>query len=208
MRSKLGWLIILIIVSEGRSLAQGDEKLLSIGGGYSRHGTDDVGGIYFSANYFSKLRSKFGYSISLSSTLHDGGTSVLYFDEINAVWKKGKLPFVTAGIQLSGGLTYRLANLKKSNIILGLSPVLRYQSTSNPDYSLANFYPTNYFSDNRFERSFSFGGTAFLIYSVAIKDNFFVSITASMQYDTQEDALSMIGFSVGRRINIGEPETD
>lgn len=198
MRWKLGVLLVIICVVS--SLAQGAEKKVSMGGGYSRHGTDNVNGFFFSANYSSKLKKKWGYLISISGTMHDGKTPILYYDDIDLIWRRGYLYFVTGGVQLSAGLNYSLISWGKNSFIVGLTPLLRYQSTSNPNYSLINFYPTNYFSNSRFERNFSPGGSVFLAYTHDIKNDFFVSVTASLQYDTHEDALSMTGFSVGRRI--------
>lgn len=203
------WILGLLVVffSASMSVAQMDNTL-SFGGGYSRHGTDDVGGFFFSINYEKKLREKIGASFSIIGTIHDGRTPVLYYDEIELVWKTGNLLFVTGGVHLSTGLTYRLVSLKKGNIALGLAPLLRYQTTSNPDYSLANFYSTNYFSDSNFKRSFSVGGVGCLAYTINLKGDFFISISSSLQYDTHEDALGMVGFSIGRRITRQKDESD
>ncbi|HNR73322.1 MAG: hypothetical protein UZ12_BCD005002554 [Bacteroidetes bacterium OLB12] len=206
MKWRLG--MLLLIIFSGRGLAQDREERVSVGSGYSRHGTDDVSGFFFSVYYESELKNKTGYSISLSGTLHDGRTPILYYNEIEAEWKRGDLFFVTGGVQLSAGLTYELINLKKSNLIFELAPLLRYQSTSNPDYSLVNFYPTNYFANSNFERSFSLGAVGSLAYNIDVNKDLHVRITASLQYDTHEDALSMVGFSIGRKLIRKKSESD
>ncbi len=200
--------MLLLIIFVGRSWAQDGEERISIGGGYSRHGTDDVNGFFFSAYYELELKNKFDYSVSLTGTLHDGRTPVLFYNEIDAAWERSNLSFVTGGVQLTTGLTYRLINFKKSKLLLGLAPLLRYQSTSNPDYSLVNFYPTNYFADSNYKRSLSPGGVGSLAYNVDVNKDIFICIKATLQYDTHEDALSMVGFSIGRKLTRVKPESD
>ncbi|MBX2900537.1 MAG: hypothetical protein KF775_12855 [Cyclobacteriaceae bacterium] len=194
-------LIVLLIVLAVNAIAQ--DHRLSLGGGFARHGTDNVNGFFFSSTYEVRSHDKLGYTFSFTGTMHDGQTPILYFDDVQTTWKQGALTFVTAGVQVNAGISYNLLKFKNSRVAIGLSPLIRYQSTSNPDYAWVNFYPTTYFPGASLKRSISVGGITSLNYTIDIR-NFFIQAFASIQYDTHQDALSMLGLSMGRRFPLAK----
>lgn len=172
--------------------------------GYSRNtyyarANGDFGGLFVSSVYL-KSNGKLNYAFSIDATIHEGQQRVRYVD-LNSVGRVAKLHHATGGIQVSFQFGYRLLSWGNHSIGIGLGPVLRYQVSTYPDYGWTDFIPTVYFSEPRFARTFAMGAIGSISYTYYFSRDLTLQGRASLQYDSNEDALNMFGLLIGKRIN-------
>lgn len=176
-------------------------SMLSAGLGYSKntfYHKGDFGGVFCSASYLNLLRKRLGYEVKLAGTIHDGKSSILYYDEDNSIWKNGELRYITGGLQVSTELDFFLMSRKNQFLAIGLGPVIRYQITTFPKYGWYNFYPASFFEEPRYSRTFAIGGGGSIRYGYIFKNCLLIQANASLQFDSNNDAVNMFGISLGR----------
>lgn len=163
----------------------------------------DFGGLFVSSDYSVTVKKRFVYQFNLTATIHEGRNPILYLD-LNNAWQKSELRHMTGGLQTGMQFGYNLMSKNNQLLSINLGSFVRYQITTFPDYYSLNFYPSSYFAASRYERSFSLGAIGSVCYTYFFNNNLVVQAKASLQYDTHEDALNMIGISVGRTFSISK----
>ncbi|MEO6684048.1 MAG: hypothetical protein ABIN48_14595 [Ginsengibacter sp.] len=109
-------------------------------------------------------------------------------------------------MQATLGLNYNLIQTQKSEIYIGLSSLLRYQSASYYDaigvicpFVTGFPYPVVSLQNKTPARTFAAGGTIRLGYKYTNKKNILFGMFGNFQMDTNSDVLSQIALTIGKR---------
>ncbi len=205
------FLFLFLFLPQGLNAQVEEQPKLSwfqASAGYSRntyYTKGDFGGLFVSSDYSVMVKKRLVYQFNLTATIHEGKNPILYLDW-NNVWRKSELRHMTGGLQGGMQFGYNLVNKKNHLLSVNLGALVRYQITTFPNYFSTNFYPADYFVEPRYERSFSPGAIWSICYTYFFKNNLVIQAKASLQYDSHQDALNMLGFSVGRAFS--RPKTD
>ncbi len=192
-------LLLISVVSSG--YAQDKNILLrnsmQVFLGPSFHGSDNVLGLAFSTEYSHYFYKKLSLSVFAGTTIHDGESDVIFWNS-NGQVVDGKVNFTTAGFQTGIALGYNFYQNTRHQVQGSLGALLRYQTTSNPD--IVGLYTTYPYTDIEFKaRSVAFGGLAAISYNYSFNNNAFIGVKALLQYDSNDDALNMFSFAIGKR---------
>jgi len=185
------------------ALAQSGDSLrhsMQVWLGTSYHNTDLVWGGIMGAEYSCYFNRRFSYSVFVAATVHDGIDSVnqWYQDEVI----KGAVNFTTAAFQVGGLAGYSFIRSARHHFQISLGPLVRYQTTSNPDIlGLETTFPyNNTFKQNDYPaHSLSIGGVGGFSYEYTFKNNVLLGVKAMLQYDSNDDGLHDIFFFIGKR---------
>ena len=193
-------LIFLILVVQAQDSKELPPNSIQLFSAYSKHGTDNVDGFAMMIDYNHHFSKRFSWEASIGTTLHDGTKEVSYWDSSgNLVY--GPVNFTTSGVQTGLLFGFDVVRTSRHSFQVCLGPLLRYQSTSNPDIvGLAITFPYNSRVDFP-ARTLSFGGIGTISYSYTFRNNLFVHLQACLQYDSNDDALNMFGVGVGKRFS-------
>lgn len=165
--------------------------------GYSFHGTDNVPGVAVSTEYSHYFHKKLNYTAFAGATIHDGQSDVSFWNRSGEV-VDGTVDFTTAGLQVGATLGYSFYRNKKHHLQGSLGTLFRYQTTSNPgNLGLYNTYP--YVGFDLSTRSFSVGGIAAFSYNYTFENSVFLVAKGWLQYDSNDDALNIFSFGIGKR---------
>lgn len=173
--------------------------------GYSKHGSGDMDGIVFGADYSWYLGRKFSLSLDVRGTVHSDEDTYTYFYPNNNTKVEGTIRSTTAGAQLGLNGAYSLLRSRHHEIRAGLGAYLRYQSTSLEGYSVLNPQVTErpevLFSLFHWEpqKSVSPGLLVQLQYHCTFRDKFTLGFKAGIQTDMEGDELWYGALSVGKR---------
>lgn len=173
---------------------------LHIFSGYSKSGTDNVGGFAFSvgaSHFFSKRLS---WSIGITTTFHDGMDSSEYLTYSGLA--KGAVNFTTSGLQSEFEFGYSLVRNSKHCLQIGIGPIIRYQTSSYPGRAAYSLYILSELYQNQPPaRTLGFGGIGSVSYTYTFRSNLFLKVNARLQYDSTDDAFNMFGMAVGKRFS-------
>lgn len=192
---------LLLILTIGFGYAQDKNALprnsVEVFLGPSFHGTDNVLGLAFSTEYSYYSNRKLNYAVFAGATIHDGKEDVIFWNSSGQV-VDGTVNFTTAGFQTGVRLGYSFYRNIRHNVQGSLGMLLRCQTTSNPD--IVGLYVTYPYIDIEFPaRSVAFGGLAAVYYDYSFNNNVFIGVKALVQYDSNDDALNMFSFAIGKR---------
>lgn len=193
-------LILLIVLVVNGHAQYGNEPLknsMQVAFGSSQHGTDNVFGLAFSAEYSHYFHKKLNYMLFAGTTIHDGIADVKYWNSSGQV-VDGTVNFTTSGFQTGISLGYTFYRSTRHNVQGSLGTLLRYQTTSNPD--IVGLYTTYPYTGFDFPaRSVAFGGVAAISYDYTFNNNAFMGAKAWLQYDSNDDALNIFSLVIGKR---------
>lgn len=203
-------LILVIIVFHMRLMGQSQTNLpshhLQLIIGKSKHGTGDVNGISFNTNYSKYFKRKIGWIVELGGTIHDGSVPVFYTDG-NGNNVDGSYYWTTAGIQVTGKIGYAIIRTSNQELQASLGPMLRYQSTSYPDFLAVVWpaagtglpFPVINLENHNSRKTVSIGGNGAIAYNYTFDNLLTIGILGSFQIDTNGDTISQLAFSIGKR---------
>jgi hypothetical protein len=166
--------------------------------GVSQHGTDNVAGASFSAEYSHYFRRKVSVTGFVGTTIHDGKSLVNYWNSDGEI-DETEVNFTTAGLQSGITLGYDLLSGHRHCLQGSLGILIRYQTTSNPDIiGLATTFP---YPEYEFPaRSVSLGGVTALTYTYTFGNGCFFGVRGWLQYDSNDDAISAFSLLVGKSL--------
>jgi len=177
-------------------------------GGYSRHGSGDLNGIIFGAEYLKYLSGRFLLDFNIRATINDGKDEIIVNNTTTGTKTDASLRYTTAGVQIgvNGGLS--IFKNMKHEFIISLGAFGRYQSASNGSdgYSFYSPQATGLpvaligFDNRTPQETFSLGGILQLQYHFTIKNNIYIGILPGFQTDTNGDAIPQIALTLGRRL--------
>lgn len=181
-----------------------DEAIQFIGG-YSRHGSGDMDGIVFGAEYTRYLSHVFSLNINIRGTINHSHSDYSYTNPATLIKSDASVRFTTAGAQL--GINAQLSALRSLHheIMFSLGGFGRYQSASPDGYSVmyppATGYPEMVFSLYNWNKqnTMSAGLLFQLHYNFTFNNNLLLGIKGGIQTDTEGDLIPQAALSIGKR---------
>lgn len=175
--------------------------------GESTHGTGDLKGLSFGTAYTHYLKKKLSLEYHFKGTIHDDQDRYLLFINGN-LEQDGSVRTTTAGFQLGSLIRYSPLRTSNHEFTLATGPYGRYESSSLGSNGYAARYPSpaspipriliEY--DHSFpQRIYNIGYMAELSYNYTFKKQLFVGVNAAFQNDTNGDAITHLGFLIGKR---------
>lgn len=173
--------------------------------GFSHHGSGDMKGISFGAEYTWYLSHKFSLNINLLGTIHHSRHYYSYTHPTSQTTTDTEVRFTTGGAQL--GINAQLSVLRSLHheILFSLGGFGRYQSASPDSYSMyppqATGYPEFLFSLYSFEphNTFSPGVLLQFHYNFTFNNNMILGLKTGIQTDTNGDLIPQAGLTIGKR---------
>lgn len=175
--------------------------------GYSKHGSGDMKGVVFGAEYWTSISPKLSLGFMLRATINSDKHTIVFNNTIAGTVTDASVRFTTAGVQLGATGGYHFINKKRHDLGVGLGMFGRYQSASNGSDGYGIIYPaiTNYpgvlieYFNRTPQHSFSFGGLLQFQYQYSLNDRLYTGIVAGFQTDTNGDAIPQVGLVFGKR---------
>lgn len=175
--------------------------------GESTHGTGDLKGVSFGTAYTHYLKKKLSLEYHFKGTIHDGEDTYLLFVNGN-LDQDGSLRRTTAGFQIGSLIRYSPLRTTNHEFTLAAGPYGRYQSSSLGSSGYAARYPSPTspiprilieFNHDFPQRIYNIGYMAELSYNYTFKKQLFLGVNAAFQNDTNGDAITHLGFMIGKR---------
>jgi hypothetical protein len=174
-------------------------------GGYSRHGSGDMDGIVFGADYTRYLSHAFSLSIDVRGTINHAHSDYTYTNPSTLVKSNASVRSTTAGAQL--GINAQLSALRSLHheIMFSLGGFGRYQSVSPDGYGVmyppATGYPEIVFSLYNWNKqnTVSAGLLLQLHYNFTFNNNLLLGIKGGVQTDTEGDLIAQAVILIGKR---------
>ncbi|MBC7947792.1 MAG: hypothetical protein H7Y42_07930 [Chitinophagaceae bacterium] len=200
--------LIIFISSFSNSQAQLPTRSIQVMGGYSGHGSGDLKGIVFGADFLKYKTNRFFLDYNLRGTINYGEETIIVNNTITGTTTDASIRFTTAGVQLGLNAGYSLVRSKRHEFAVLLGGFGRFQSASNGSdgYSLygpqATGQPTILVGyDNRTpQNTIAAGAVLQLNYNYTINNKCYIGISPGFQTDTNGDAVTTVALVVGRRL--------
>ena len=173
--------------------------------GYSRHGSGDMDGIVFGADYTRYLSHAFSLNINIRGTINATHHDYSYTNPTTLHQTDASIRSTTAGAQL--GINAQLSALRSLHheVMFSLGGFGRYQSASLDGYGVmyppATGYPEMVFSmyNSGKQNTISAGLLLQLHYNFTFNNNLLLGIKGGIQTDTEGDLIPQAALSVGKR---------
>jgi hypothetical protein len=206
MRKNLSILFFAFIYFSAGTIAQENLKNnLQLYFARSFHGTGDLRGINFTAEYGHLLSRRLDISGNITSTMHWGSFELIVNSPSGSF--DGSFRYVTAGLQAGSKLGYSFLNLPHHLLRIQGGAFIRFQSSSLPDQYGVTFppainYPEPVFTFRHEEKQniFTLGYVAELSYSYITEKNLLLGAKAGFQNDTNADVISYYGIFIGKKL--------
>ncbi len=173
--------------------------------GYSRHGSGDMDGIVFGADYTRYLSHTFSLNINIRGTINYDKDDYTYTNPTTHIRTDASVPFTTAGGQLGINAQLSVLRSKHHEIMFSLGGFGRYQSASPDGYSVTNPQTSgnpeflfNFYNWNK-QNTFAAGGLFQLQYHFTLSNNIMLGVAGGFQTDTNGDAIPQAGLTIGKR---------
>jgi len=206
MRKNLFFLLFAFIYFSMDTIAQKNKgNNIQLYFSRSFHGTGDLPGVLFAAEYGHPLHRRFDISGNITSTIHWGSFGLF----VNTPYGNfdGSFRYTTAGIQAGGKLGYSFLDLPHHILKLQGGSFIRFQSSSLPNQYGVTFppainYPEPVFTFRHEEKQniFTLGYVAELSYAFVTGKNMLLGAKAGFQNDTNGDVISYYGISIGKKL--------
>jgi hypothetical protein len=201
---KLTLPLFLLFLANAAYAQESSRSTVQLFLGRSFNATGDVFGIEYGGAYSADISKKVFWFAEVGGSIHDGAFPVFY--EYAGEKIDASIYYTTAGLQAAAGAGVALLKTRKHEISVRLGAMGRYQSTSYWDlveviYPAATGlnFPVARFINTSPKKTMIIGGRGSFSYSYSIKEKFFVSLTASLQADSNEDLLTSTSVGFGKR---------
>ncbi len=207
MRKNLPIMLFVFISISADGLAQKNLKNnFNLYFGRSFHGTGDLSGICFTAEYGHFVDRKLEISGNITSTMHWGSFG-LFLNSPSQSYD-ASLRYGTAGLQAGGKLGFAFLNQPNHILKAQGGSFVRYQSSSLPGQYGVTFppainYPEPVFTFRHEERQniFTVGYTVGLSYAFVTTRQWMLGAKAGFQNDTNGDVITYYGIVFGKRLS-------
>jgi hypothetical protein len=183
-------------------------KAIQLVGGYSKHGSGDLRGIVFGADYITYRSNKFSLDYNFKATINQGKESIILKNTVTGDRTDASIRFTTAGVQIGVNGGWSIIRNPRHELMISLGAFGRYQSASNGADGYGIYLPTatglpvvliGY--DNRTpQNTYSAGGIFQFHYNYTFKNKIYIGLVPGFQTDTNGDAIPQVALSVGRRL--------
>jgi hypothetical protein len=200
---KLYYTIFLLSLFRLSAQAQNKQQI-SIDLNRSFHGTGDMRGLGFTAEYGNYIGKRVELTAGIGANVHHDAFTLLltqFGQTVDASYR-----MVTGGLQLNGQVNYAPLQSKAHELKLGAGPVVRYQSSSaSGGYGItfppAINYPEPVFTFRQVEDQniLTVGYLVAVSYAYTFRGKFLIGAKASFQNDTNSDVITQYGLRIGKR---------
>lgn len=168
------------------------------------HGTGDLDGIKFSAEYGYYFSKRLEVSTNISSTIN-WGADKLYVNTGYGSFDES-VRYVTAGLQAGPEIGFAIIRTNYHEFKVQMGGFVRFQSSSGPDeYGLyyppsVNFpEPVYNIRQNWKQNIFTAGYNVNISYAFTTKKKLLLGIEVGFQNDTNGDVITNYGIVIGKR---------
>jgi hypothetical protein len=203
MKKILLILLTVFIYSAGITAQKNIQNNIQLYFARSFHGTGDLPGVYFAAEYAHFLKDRVEISGNITSTIHWGSFGLLVSGPSGSF--DGSFRYVTAGLQAGGKLGLAILNFSRHLVKVQGGSFIRYQSSSLPDVYGVTFPPAiNYpepvftFRNEEKQNILTLGYVAELSYTYITAKKLMLGIKAGFQNDTNGDVITYYGIIIGK----------
>lgn len=175
----------------------------------SFHGTGDLPGILFSAEYGHFFKKRLEISGNITSTIHWGSYGLFVTNQFGTFDESFR--YGTSGIQAGSKLGYTILNFPHHLLKIQGGSFIRFQSSSasggyGVTYPPAINYPEPVFTFRQVEKQnmFTIGYLAELSYTFITNKNLLLGAKIGFQNDTNGDVITHYGVVVGRKIRFAK----
>lgn len=179
---------------------------LSLSFGRAFHGTGDLRGIWFAADYGKFLKKKWEGTAGFTTTIHSDAFPLLVTypnsSPVDASYRS-----VAAGLQANGCIHYVPLRTRHHELKAGAGVLVRYQSSSvSSGYGV--YYPAGgtgfpepvfTFRNNEKQNTLSAGYQVSLGYAFTLRNHFLLGGQAGFQNDTNADVITRFSLRLGKR---------
>ena len=207
MRKNLPIILIVFVFISADGFAQKNLKdNINLYVGRSFHGTGDLSGICFTAEYGHFFNRNLEISGNITSTMHWGAFGLFLnypTESFDASFR-----YVTAGLQAGSKLGVAILNFQNHLLKAQGGAFIRYQSSSLPDQYGVSFPPSiNYpepiftFRHKEKQNILTVGYVVDLSYAYTTGKQWMLGAKAGFQNDTNGDVITNYGIVLGKRLS-------
>ena len=199
-------LFVFIFISPDVPAQKKSKNNFSLYFGRSKHGTGDLSGICFTAEYGHFINRKLEISGNISSTVHWGSFGLFLnypTESFDASFR-----YATAGLQAGSKLGFAFLNQPNHILKVQGGAFIRYQSSSLPNQYGVTFppsinYPEPVFTFRHEERQniFTVGYGVDVSYAYVTARQWILGAKAGFQNDTNGDVITCYGIVLGKRLS-------
>lgn len=172
--------------------------------GRSFHGSGDLRGVFFSAEYGHYFKKRLEVSGTISSGIYPGAYTLLISGPSGNY--DASFRYVTAGMQTGGKIGFALIRSASHEFKIQGGAFVRYQASSSEGYGVAFPPSINYpepvftFRNSEKQKIFTIGYSADIGYSFTTQKNLLLGIKAGFQNDSNADVLTHLLLTIGKRL--------
>ena len=174
--------------------------------GYSKHGSGDMHGVIFGAEYARNPDKRFFLTYQLKGGFNSSRDKITFNNTITGTVTDASLRFSTGGVQIGVLGSLNIIRSSRHRFQVGIGTFGRYQTTSNDGYAL--HYPTTTgipavlveLYNPYPQHTVALGGIIQLQYQFYVSRKMFVGLIVGFQTDTNGDAIPQAGLVLGRSI--------
>jgi hypothetical protein len=183
------------------------ERALQLTLGYGKHGSGDLNGIIFGAEYTKHYQSKVSLNYNFRGSIHTGKDEIIVNGTPNGIPIDASVRYTTAGVQFGVDAGYSFVRNSNNEMRVSFGPFARYQSASNGSDGYAMYNPNQtgiptvligYFNRTP-QQTISIGGILQLNYNYTFNNKNYVGIVTGFQTDTNGDVMPQVGLAIGTR---------
>lgn len=192
-------------IIQGQNLAG---KLITVTGGYSRHGSGDMNGIVFGAEYAKYSSRSISLNYYFRGSINNGKDIIMINNGFTGTRQDASIRFTTAGLQAGINARYSFIRTKRNEMLISLGGFGRYQSASNGSDGYSLYYPSATgiptvlveYNNRTPQQTYAVGGLLQLQYNFTFNKNIVVGLAPGFQTDTNGDALLQGVIVIGKRL--------
>lgn len=189
------------------SAQQLPKEAVQVAGGYSLHGSGDMNGIVYGAEYIKFYSRRLSLNFSLRGTINDGKHSYIVLNNTTGITTDASVRFTTAGVQLGVNGGFSMIKNFRHDLKVSLGVFGRYQSASNGDDGYSVYYPQTTgvptvligFDNRTPQEKFTVGGILQFQYDYTFRSKLYLGVAPAFQTDTNGDVIPQVALVVGKR---------
>jgi hypothetical protein len=200
------YLLLLLALSQSSNAQTVPAKSIQITAGYSKHGSGDMNGILFGAEYIKFYSKRFSLNYNFRGTINHGKDEIIVNDLTNDIRTDASVRFTTAGVQAGVNAGYSFIKTTRHDFKISLGGFARYQSASNGSDGYILYGPQSTgvpsvligYNNTTPQETYSVGAIFQLQYDFRVSKKVYIGIIPGFQTDTNGDAIVQLALTVGR----------